>query len=116
MQEIAAPGGIAISDIVRGQVHDKLDVVFVDDSEHAVKNIAEPVRVWRWSADEQPRLAESAEAKPLALPDKPSIAVLPFDTAPSWNARTMTDVACKPANIVSAKCRLSGNSKHLEKP
>jgi len=79
VQEIAAPGGIAISDIVRGQVQDKLDVAFVDDGDHAVKNIAEPVRVWRWPADQRPRLAGSAEAKPLALPDKPSIAVLPFD-------------------------------------
>ena len=48
MQEIAEPGGIAISDIVRGQVHDKLDVSFADDGAHELKNIVTPLRVWRW--------------------------------------------------------------------
>ncbi len=78
MQEIAEAGGIAISDIVRGQVHDKLDAAFADDGAHAVKNIAQPVHVWRWPAEGQssPGSAASAEAKPLPLPDKPSIAVL----------------------------------------
>ncbi len=81
MQEIAEPGGIAVSDIVRGQVHDKLDVAFADDGTHEVKNIAQPVHVWRWPAEGQssPGSAASAEAKPLPLPDKPSIAVLAFD-------------------------------------
>ena len=41
LQEIAEPGGIAISDIVRGQVHDKLDAAFTDDGDHEVKNIAQ---------------------------------------------------------------------------
>ncbi len=81
MQEIAEPGGIAISDIVRGQVHDKLDAALADDGAHEVKNIAKPVHVWRWHTDER-RSSEplgDVEDKALPLPDKPSIAVLPFD-------------------------------------
>lgn len=90
MQEIADPGGIAISDIVRGQVHDKLDVAFADatftdDGDHEVKNIAQAVRVWRWSADDRPSSspAAGAGARPLPPPEIPSIAVLPFDNMSS---------------------------------
>ena len=81
MQEVAAPGGIAISRNVQEQVRDKLETVFIDDGAHELKNIAQPVHVWRWPAEGQssPGPAASAEAKPLPLPDKPSIAVLPFD-------------------------------------
>ena len=78
MQEIAVPGGIAISRNAQEQVRDKLDIALADDGMHEVKNIAEPVHVWRWS----PEGAGAAPAVPsakLKLPDKPSIAVLPFD-------------------------------------
>ncbi len=77
MQEIAAQGGIAISRNVQEQVRDKLDIALVDDGSHQVKNIAEPVHVWRWSPAGVTRDVVAVE--PLALPDKPSIAVLPFD-------------------------------------
>jgi len=43
-----------------------------------LKNIARPVRVWRWSGDSG-RTAVPSNGAPLPLPDKPSIAVLPFD-------------------------------------
>lgn len=58
-----------------------MDDIFADDGDHEVKNIARPVRVWRWPADERPSVepAVSAEDKPLPLPEKPSIAVLPFE-------------------------------------
>ncbi len=73
LEEIAEPGGIAISDIVRGQVHDKLDVEFADDGAHEFKNIAQPVHVWRWTGESDAPAADVGA--PLPLPDKPSIAV-----------------------------------------
>ena len=79
MQAIANPGGMAISGKVYEEVADKLDAVFADDGEHAVKNIARPIRVWRWLPDGiEPKMAAVDEPQ-LALPAKPSIAVLPFD-------------------------------------
>jgi adenylate cyclase len=53
-------------------VRSKLDLAFVDAGTHAVKNIAEPIRMYRIAGE-----ATGADAPP-ALPDKPSIAVLPF--------------------------------------
>jgi len=55
-----------------------LDLPFVDAGEKALKNIAEPVRVWLWPPANTPADAPLSEPS-LALPDKPSIAVLPFD-------------------------------------
>src|SRR5439155_26281367 len=69
----AEPGGICVSRMVRDQVRDKLDFSFEEIGEQQVKNIARPVRVYRIP------IAENAPARvPLPLPDKPSIAVLPF--------------------------------------
>ncbi|TIL39636.1 MAG: adenylate class-3/4/guanylyl cyclase, partial [Mesorhizobium sp.] len=48
---------------------------FEDTGERPLKNIAQPVRVWRWTRE--PGLGDTVA--PLALPDRPSIAVLPFD-------------------------------------
>ncbi len=72
----AEPDGICVSDDVMRQVRDRLDLAFVDGGERELKNIVRPVRVWHW-ADAAPTVA--AEPLPLPLPDKPSIAVLPFD-------------------------------------
>src|SRR5947208_6076342 len=73
LEGLAEPGGICVSRVVRDQVRDKLDFAFEDMGEQQVKNIARPVRVYRIP------LAEMARTKaPLPLPDKPSIAVLPF--------------------------------------
>jgi len=80
LEGIAEPGGISISDDARRQIRGKVDATFEDLGPQSLKNIAEPMRVWRvpygrtvpavptrWPVDET-----------LALPDKPSIAVLPF--------------------------------------
>jgi class 3 adenylate cyclase len=73
LEALAEPGGICVSRVVRDQVRDKLDFTFEDRGEQQVKNIARPVRVYRIP------IAEKAPARaPLPLPDKPSIAVLPF--------------------------------------
>ena len=68
----ADAGGIAISRQVRDQVRDKLDVELMDRGEVELKNIARPVRVFTVGG------AKMQQAEVLALPDKPSIAVLPF--------------------------------------
>jgi adenylate cyclase len=80
LEGMAEPGGICISGMVYEEVRDRIDIPFEDLGEQEVKNIDRPVRVWRWTADAG--LAASISAKmdePLTLPDKPSIAVLPFD-------------------------------------
>ncbi|MFP6772118.1 MAG: FlgO family outer membrane protein [Alphaproteobacteria bacterium] len=77
LQEIAEPGGIAISARVHEDVRDRLDEMFTDSGEQTLKNIARPVRVWPWMA--QTPTARTSADTPLHLPDKPSIAVLPFD-------------------------------------
>ena len=73
LEGIAQPGGICISDDAYRQVRGKLDANFQDAGEQDLKNIARPVRVYKLSAGGQP-----TEPTMLTLPDKPSIAVLPF--------------------------------------
>ena len=75
IQELANPGGVALSDIAHQQVEGKIEAAFVDAGEHTLKNIAKPVRVFRWAEGVD---APTSDTAPLALPDKPSLAVLPF--------------------------------------
>ena len=77
LESIAEPGGMCISDDVFRQVRDKLDLKdFKDTGEKQLKNIARPVRVHQWCPNIAPRSASISSG--LTLPDKPSIAVLPF--------------------------------------
>jgi class 3 adenylate cyclase/TolB-like protein len=81
LEAISEPGGICISGIVHDQVRDKLDLAFQDMGKQALKNIARPLRVYRVrlaNIETTPEIAPDETAPPLALPDKPSIAVLPF--------------------------------------
>jgi len=82
LEALAAPGGICVSRVVRDQVRDKVDCAFEDLGEQQVKNIVRPVRVYRIVTAEAPNPTElplgSLSKLSLALPDKPSIAVLPF--------------------------------------
>jgi adenylate cyclase len=74
LEALAEPGGICVSGRVQEDTQGKLDIVFENAGEQQLKNIARPVRVYHV------RLNSAAEAAPeLALPNKPSIAVLPFD-------------------------------------
>ena len=77
LEALANPGGICVSGSVREHITGKLDHDFVDDGERTIKNIARPVHVWRWTGAKAP--APGLETSTLPLPDKPSIAVLPFD-------------------------------------
>jgi adenylate cyclase len=79
LEALAAPGGICVSRVVRDQVRDKLDFAFEDLGEQQVKNIARPVRVYRVRELGAAAKSPLGPASPLLpLPDKPSIAVLPF--------------------------------------
>ena len=76
LEGLAAPGGICVSARVREDAAGKLDLVFKDIGEQQLKNIARPVRVFRVVAKGASPQAEIPTALP--LPDKPSVAVLPF--------------------------------------
>ena len=76
LEPLAKPGGICVSRGVRDQVRDRLHYIFEDMGEQSVKNIARPVRVYH-VGDVGPA-GTSPSAPALPLPDKPSIAVLPF--------------------------------------
>src|SRR5262245_32290299 len=77
LEGIAEPGGICISGAAFDQVQRKLQLPFVDIGAHQLKNITDPVRIYRIdSADQIP--GAPATQPTLSLPDKPSIAVLPF--------------------------------------
>ncbi|MBR1287702.1 adenylate/guanylate cyclase domain-containing protein [Bradyrhizobium sp. AUGA SZCCT0177] len=79
LESIAVPGGISISRAVHDQVRDRIDVCFDNKGEIALKNIARPVQVFAVSDAKESKTTVLPESKPaLALPDKPSIAVLPF--------------------------------------
>jgi adenylate cyclase len=81
LEGLAEPGGITISDAVQGAVRGKVTATFVDQGEQQVKNIPHPVRAYAVRADGNAAAQPSpAVGEPdLSLPDKPSIAVLPFD-------------------------------------
>jgi adenylate cyclase len=76
IEGIADPGGVCISRSTYDQVKDKVDLAFDYLGEHEVKNIKEPVRVYKVLIGSEP--AKSLLEEKLELPDKPSIAVLPF--------------------------------------
>ncbi|WP_249790869.1 adenylate/guanylate cyclase domain-containing protein [Bradyrhizobium sp. SRL28] len=82
LEGVAEPGGICISDDARRQIRGKVESTLEDMGSQSLKNIAEPMRAWRVriGPSSSPATKPPTEtARPLALPDKPSIAVLPFE-------------------------------------
>ena len=78
LEALAAPGGICVSRVVHDQVEDKLSFVFQDLGDHAVKNIARPVRVFRVNEKDEAAPTATSPASAAGLTDRPSLAVLPF--------------------------------------
>jgi TolB-like protein len=74
LEGLAEPGGICVSGRVHEDVQGKIDVAFEDVGEQQLKNINRSVRVYR----ARPSGAAASSSLTLRLPDKPSIAVLPF--------------------------------------
>jgi TolB-like protein/class 3 adenylate cyclase len=77
LEGLAEPGSIYVSRVVRDQVHDKVEFRFEDLGDRQVKNIKRAIRVFAVRVDTVIE-KEPAAGSELALPDKPSIAVLPF--------------------------------------
>jgi adenylate cyclase len=85
LQTLAKAGGLCISGVTYDQVRKILPLEFTDLGMQTVKNIEEPIRAYEVKAQGETASSTLREAsylgdgKPLALPDKPSIAVLPFE-------------------------------------
>ena len=85
LQTLARAGGLCVSGVTYDQVRKILPLQFTDLGAQTVKNIEEPIRAYEVKAqgvEASSALEEAsslADGKPLALPDKPSIAVLPFE-------------------------------------
>jgi TolB-like protein len=73
LEALSEPSGICVSGVVYEYVRDKLDIVFENIGEQELKNIRRPVRVYKT------KFAPTTERVAPAAPDKPSIAVLPFE-------------------------------------
>jgi adenylate cyclase len=78
LEGVADPSGILISEKVYSEVEGKLDAGFEDRGEQQLKNISKPVRAFAVRTGAHSPLSDRLSAAP-PLPDKPSIAVLPFD-------------------------------------
>jgi adenylate cyclase len=84
LEGIAEPGCICISEDAHRQIRGKIDIAFEDMGKQSLKNIAEPMHAWkiRFPGESVPVVGANSsprKAQVLALPDKPSIVVLPFD-------------------------------------
>jgi len=80
LEGLAAPGGVCISEKVHEEVRSHIAIAFDDLGEQEIKNVDQPLAVWHCQPGQAP--GEVGLAPPAAattLPDKPSIAVLPFD-------------------------------------
>src|SRR5438067_9079841 len=78
LEALAEPGGICISRTVLSHARDKVSFDVEDAGEQTLKNIARPVHVYRIIIPSQRPAMRKPEVLALALPDKPSVAVLPF--------------------------------------
>ena len=78
LEALAEPDGICISARVHDYVRGRLDVEFDDLGEQSLKNIAEPLRVFRVRLDDTTPTSPADGPGARTVPDRPSIAVLPF--------------------------------------
>ena len=87
IEALAQPGGICISNMVYDAIRNRVDAGFQDLGEHSVKHVSAPVRVWHWQTatlrEPHDISAVIAPAPPPGQTEKPSIAVLPFDSMSS---------------------------------
>jgi adenylate cyclase len=79
LEGLAEPGGICVSGTAFDTVDGKLQLAFEDLGPQQVKNIAKPVRAYRLAIGNSHKAIAPGLSNALAIPDKPSIVVLPFD-------------------------------------
>ncbi len=83
LQAECPPGGVCVSRQVRDHMRDRVDVAFEELGSLNLKNIARPVEAFVVRVDQKTTPASHHQGEPLRLPDKPSIAVLPFNNMSS---------------------------------
>ncbi|MSR12978.1 MAG: adenylate/guanylate cyclase domain-containing protein [Gammaproteobacteria bacterium] len=120
LESLADGGGIRISGAVHEQVENKLTLSYTDLGEQTVKNIARPVRVYRVVLASSPAWTEAHPAPALALPDKPSIVVLPFlnlsgDAEQEYFSEGITEDLITDLSKVSGLFVISRNSAFMYK-
>ncbi len=97
LEGVALPGAICLSEDAYRQVRSRLDSVMNDLGETTLKNIAEPIRVYSLqvglAAQAQPGPAAGEPSPRPALPDKPSIAVVPFANMSGIPSRNISPTA-----------------------
>ncbi len=81
LEGLAETGGICVSAKVHAEVRGKLDAAFIDMGERVLKNITQPIHVWRWEGQFAKNPTPIAGFALALATDKPSIAVMPFLTA-----------------------------------
>jgi adenylate cyclase len=99
LEALAEPGGICVSQRIHEDAVGKVDVIFEDMGEQQLKNIARPVRVYRVRPD------GPAAHPALTLPEKPSIAVLPFDNMSPGEALAELCLGL-PESVITALSRI----------
>ena len=122
LESLAVGGGICISGVVHEQVETKLPFAYTDLGEQSVKNIARPVRVFRVLLESREAVSvdDNSEKVSLPLPDKPSIAVLPFvnfsgDPEQEYFSDGMTEDLITDLSKLSGLFVISRNSVFLYK-
>jgi adenylate cyclase len=85
LESLADPGGICVSDAIRSAVQKKLDLDYEEMGDQSLKNIEEPVRAYRVLMDTRSSavpgstgVESSSSSLEFSLPDRPSVAILPF--------------------------------------
>jgi len=103
LQALAQPGGVTVSDAVRGAVREKVGATFEDQGEQKVKNIEDPVRAFRLRArDEVPAPPPAAR-----VGTKPSVLLMPLEPGGTGDEeRTLAAAATD--EIVASLARLTG--------
>jgi adenylate cyclase len=118
LENLAEPGSVFISRAVRDFVTDTAELVLEDLGERELKNIAKPVQVFRIAAPAQAVAASQAPAP--AVPQKPSIAVLPFnnmsgDSEQEYFSDGMTEDLITDLSKISALFVIARNSSFAYK-